>query len=122
MFAGYASTLERDISEDIKGSYRDFLLELLEANRSSNAASKTRTEKLVNLLDVFELTGSEIILNKINAAFATESYEQLNHAFLEYLLVKRKNTADILDLLSSGHRAAMEVFSKIENNFFLNRN
>lgn len=112
IFLGYATTLEMDISEDILGSHRDFLLKLLKANRSSAAASKIRTQKLVDLLHIFEISGNEVLLNRINAAFATESYEQLKQAFDEYILEKRGNIEELSASLTSGHREALEIFCK----------
>lgn len=94
------------------GSHREFLLELLKANRSSAAASKTRTKKLVDLLQLFEISGSEVLLTRINAAFATESYDQLKQAFDAYVLAKRGNIDDLFESLTSGHRDALEVFCK----------
>lgn len=101
-----------DISGEILGSHRDFILKLLKANRSSAAASKTRTKKLVDLLHIFEISGNEELLNRINAAFATESYEQLKQAFDEYVLEKRGNIEELSASLTSGHRDALEIFCK----------
>lgn len=99
--------MEREIQEEISGSHRDFLLELLKANRSSNPASDVRTERLVRLLDRFESSGDEGLLDRINVAFASESFDQIKAAF-----DKTRNIEMLFDSLSSGHMNAMNTFSK----------
>lgn len=100
------------------GGHRDFLLELLKANRSSAAVSKNRTEQLVKVLHFLEANPSEVLLNKLNELFALESYHQLKEALTEF----SKEGGDIDELLtplSSGHREAMEVFRKLNKIFCL---
>lgn len=98
--------LEREIREEISGSHRNFLLALLKANRSSNPTSDARTERLVHLLDRFESSGNEELLDRINEAFAFESFAQLKAAFN-----KKGNMEMLFDSLSGDHMNAMETFS-----------
>lgn len=104
--------MERDIHEEISGSHREFLLEILKANRSVNSASVVRTNKLIELLSRFESSGDEMLLERINVVFARESFEQLREAFSEYVVNKHGCIEGLFESLSSDHKNALETLGK----------
>lgn len=117
LFVEYGARLERDIYEETAGTYRDFLLELLNGNRSTEVASRNRTAKIVKLLNLYKSSGNEELLSTINTVFATESYDQLREAFAEFILNKSESIQELFETLSDDHKNAFEVFCNVDYNF-----
>lgn len=65
----------------------------------------------MQLLTSFESSGDEGLLGRINAAFAHESYAQLENAFAVFVLENHGDVGALFDSLSDDHINAMETFS-----------